>query len=45
MTLNKYFVFQPVALEKEAKNKEKALSDKEAQRQKLVKHAQHLGGL
>ncbi|GEM75422.1 hypothetical protein [Vibrio sagamiensis] len=45
MILNKYFVFLPMALEKEAKSSEKAVSEKEAQRQKLVKHAQYLGGI
>ncbi|MGR5237958.1 hypothetical protein [Vibrio alfacsensis] len=44
MTLNKYFVFIPTDLEQET-HKEKVISEKETQRQALVKQAQQEGGL
>ncbi|CAM3006209.1 hypothetical protein QTO01_18665 [Vibrio mytili] len=45
MTLNKYFVFVPVALETEIKKETEVSSNKEAQRQTLLKQAQQQGGL
>ncbi|PFG56219.1 hypothetical protein ATG66_2545 [Vibrio sp. ES.051] len=45
MTLNKYFVFIPEALNQEVHKDKQVISEKEAQRQVLVKQAQQEGGL
>lgn len=45
MTLNKYFVFNPVKLKQDIQNNTKVVSEKETQRQALVKQAQQAGGL
>ncbi len=45
MTLNKYFVFNPVELKQELQKNTKVISEKETQRQALVKQAQQAGGL
>ncbi|EEX93867.1 hypothetical protein VIOR3934_14447 [Vibrio orientalis CIP 102891 = ATCC 33934] len=44
MTINKYFVFVPQVEEQNA-SKDNKVTDKEAQRQALVKQAQQQGGL
>lgn len=45
MTINKYFVFVPQAVEQNQEKENKLVTDKEAQRQALVKKAQQEGGL
>ncbi len=45
MTLNKYFVFIPSAMKTTIQKAPKAISEKEAQRQALLKQAQVEGGL
>ena len=45
MTLNKYFVFIPAELEQERNKDNHVISEKETQRQALVKQAQQEGGL
>ncbi|KHA59377.1 hypothetical protein NL53_16710 [Vibrio variabilis] len=45
MTINKYFVFVPQAEEHNTSKDNKVVTDKEAQRQALVKQAQQQGGL
>ncbi|HCZ9550083.1 TPA: hypothetical protein O4H68_003586 [Vibrio alginolyticus] len=45
MTLNKYFVFIPAELEQEMQKDNQVISEKETQRQALVKQAQQQGGL
>ncbi|ELI9682211.1 hypothetical protein OC523_008590 [Vibrio vulnificus] len=45
MTINKYFVFVPQAVEQNQEKENKVVTDKETQRQALVKQAQQEGGL
>ncbi|WP_165386899.1 hypothetical protein [Vibrio vulnificus] len=45
MTINKYFVFVPQAAEQTQEKENKVVTDKETQRQALVKQAQQEGGL
>lgn len=45
MTSNKYFVFVPQAEEQNTSKDSKVVTDKETQRQALVKQAQQQGGL
>ncbi|WP_169773942.1 hypothetical protein [Vibrio nereis] len=45
MTINKYFVFVPQAEEYKLKKENELVSEKETQRQALVKKAQQDGGL
>ncbi len=45
MTHNKYFVFNPAGLKQELQKNMKVKSEKETQRQALVKQAQEAGGL
>lgn len=45
MTINKYFAFNPVKIAQEKPKNTNVISDKEAQRQALVKQAQQAGGL
>ncbi|HCG6787687.1 hypothetical protein [Vibrio parahaemolyticus] len=45
MTLNKYFVFIPTELDQEIHKDNQVISEKETQRQALVKQAQQQGGL
>ncbi|EPN8545341.1 MULTISPECIES: hypothetical protein [Vibrio] len=45
MTLNKYFVFIPAELEQEMRKDNQVISERETQRQALVKQAQQQGGL
>ncbi|MDA0148219.1 hypothetical protein [Vibrio sp. LaRot3] len=45
MTINKYFVFVPMIEELNTEKESKLISDKEAQRQALVKQAQQSGEL
>ncbi|WP_260261412.1 hypothetical protein [Vibrio intestinalis] len=45
MTINKYFVFVPMNEELGNEKESKLISDKEAQRQALVKQAQQNGEL
>ncbi|WP_176293166.1 hypothetical protein [Vibrio natriegens] len=45
MTLNKYFVFNPAKLDQDTQKNNKVVSEKETQRQALVKQAQQAGGL
>ncbi|MFB9217890.1 hypothetical protein [Vibrio sinaloensis] len=45
MTINKYFVFVPNAKEHSTSKDNKVVTNKEAQRQALVKQAQQQGGL
>lgn len=45
MTLNKYFVFIPAELDQEIHKDNQVISEKETQRQALVKQAQQQGGL
>ncbi|MGC9422793.1 MULTISPECIES: hypothetical protein [Vibrio] len=44
MTFNKYFVFAPKALEEGTQQNTEWTSDKETQRQAMVKQAQQQGG-
>lgn len=45
MTINKYFVFVPQTEEQHASKDNNVVSEKEAQRQALVKQAQQQGAL
>tara|TARA_Y100001956_G_scaffold64395_1_gene64955 strand:+ start:531 stop:668 length:138 start_codon:yes stop_codon:yes gene_type:complete len=45
MTINKYFVFVPQVEEQNTSKDNKVVTDKETQRQALVKQAQQQGGL
>lgn len=45
MTHNKYFVFNPAELKQEIQKNSKLKSEKETQRQALVRQAQQAGGL
>lgn len=45
MTINKYYVLVPQALEQSTHQESDVASDMEAQRQQMVKEAQNQGGL
>ncbi|WP_167494661.1 MULTISPECIES: hypothetical protein [Vibrio] len=45
MTINKYYVFKPQALDKQTNQNHEVKTDKEMKRQQAVKQAQSEGGI